>query len=212
MSREDNRENRGGISNGEWNGVGCDGEFGSIENDERGAGDDVEVDGDRSSETVLDEVGLEPNVVQFGNGEFWKTRLSFELIHSLFLLLSGVTQKFTLLWMMLMLGVKIEVRWDIYRDCSVEVKMKKKEIEAKLAIVMPVQTIINLHFIELKYVLTDWISGKMHFQWLKLFCNRYFSNFRIYFFLNSHLIDPSLIAVVEQFALKLELIINFIYY
>ena len=48
VSRKDNRENRGGISDSEWNGVGGDEEFGGIENDERGGGDDVEVDGDRT--------------------------------------------------------------------------------------------------------------------------------------------------------------------
>lgn len=75
------REYLGGVLVGEWNSVVADGEFGGIENNERGGGDDVEVDGDGTCETVRDEVGLEPKVVAFGDGEFGKTRLSFELIH-----------------------------------------------------------------------------------------------------------------------------------
>lgn len=108
------REYLGGILVGEWNGVVANVEFGGIENDERGGGDDVEVDGDGTCKTVRDEVGLEPNVIAFRNDEFRKARLSFELIH-LFIVFAQIHTERN------KLRVKSEVGWvftTIYRDCS----------------------------------------------------------------------------------------------
>lgn len=71
------------MSVGEGDGGGVDGEVGGIEDEEASVGDDVKVDGDGAGELAAGEVGLEPDVVGFGEGEFGEARLAFELLHFL---------------------------------------------------------------------------------------------------------------------------------
>lgn len=77
-----NRQYLGGGSAGEGYRRGIDKKVGDVENDESGVGDDIDVDGNRAGELAGNEVGFEPDVVSFGDGEFGKTRLAFELLHS----------------------------------------------------------------------------------------------------------------------------------
>ena len=59
------------------------GEIGSIEDDEGGISDDVEVDGDVAGEVACGEVWFEAYVVVFRNNELGEARLLFELLHRL---------------------------------------------------------------------------------------------------------------------------------
>lgn len=65
----------------ERHGTRIDGELGSVENNEPGIGDDIEVDGDGAAEFASGEVWFEPYVVAFWHGELRKPSLAFELLH-----------------------------------------------------------------------------------------------------------------------------------
>lgn len=68
----------------ESHGTGADGELGSIEDNESGIGDDIEVDGDGTAEFASGEVRFEPYVIAFRHGEFREPWLAFELLHFFF--------------------------------------------------------------------------------------------------------------------------------